>query len=398
MQARALLLILISGVVIQLACSDNKTIQPASGEKALAVGVIAARYEPVAAFLEAPGTVQPRNRIALSSQINGFVTDMRVRLGDSVQPGQILATLDDRDAESQKAASQAAIVEAQAALSEARGACQAAVEMQAASKASAELANQTFGRYQQLFESRSVSPQELDEVRSRRDAAEAELASREAMVAASEERVKQVEARILQARARAARSEVIMSWTQIKAPSAGKIVERPADTGTAILPGTPLIVIESTVKPQVLADLPTESAGRLRIGMEVRIRSSETSAPVVGQVSEIVPVSDTAAHTLQFKVDLPASFVAPNGQFVRVDIPIGTRNALLVPRSAIRETGQLTGLFTVDDASRARFHLAKVAAYDSENVEVLAGVESGQKIIVALSDEIRDGTVVEIRS
>ena len=105
--------------------------------------VIAPRYASVPAVVEAPGTVQPRNRIALSSQINGFVREMHVRVGDIVKKDQILATLDARDAESQKAAAQAGIDEAQAALSEARKAYQAAVEMQTAAKASTDLAGQT---------------------------------------------------------------------------------------------------------------------------------------------------------------------------------------------------------------------------------------------------------------
>ena len=126
------------------------------------------------------------------------------------------------------------------------------MERQSAAKAATELAGQTYQRYQKMFESRSVSPQEMDEVRMRRDASAAELASSGSMVAAAEERIKQVEARISQAKAQAGRADVLLSWTQIKAPSAGKIVERSADPGTAIFPGTPLMVIESTASPQVL--------------------------------------------------------------------------------------------------------------------------------------------------
>ena len=125
MKRKSLLLILVSGLAAQLACSDKQTESPSRGA-AVPVRVVAARYESVPAILEAPGTVQPRNRVALSSQINGFVRTMRVRVGDSVRQDQVLALLDARDAESQQAASQAAIEEAEAALSEARRAHRAA--------------------------------------------------------------------------------------------------------------------------------------------------------------------------------------------------------------------------------------------------------------------------------
>lgn len=397
MKSNALLITIILGFILQIACGEKQANSPASSAKPVPVSAIAVRYESVPAIVEAPGTVQPRNRVALSSQINGFVREMRVRVGDSVKPGQVLATLDARDAESQQAAAQAGISEAQAALSEARKAYQAAVDMQSAAKASAELASQTFSRYQKLFESRSVTPQEMDEVRMRRNASAAELASRESMVAAAEDRIKQVESRISQAKAQAGRAEVVMSWTQIKASAFGKVAERLADAGTAIFPGTPLLIIESTANPQILADIPTENAASLHVGKTVRVRSTEAAAFFEGRVAEIAPLSNPATHSVQFKVDLPSSFPLPNGQFVKVEVPAGTRNALLVPHQAIRETGQLTGLFVVDGASRARFRLVKIAPYDVGRVEVLSGVESGENIVAGLSDQIMDGIPVESR-
>ena len=379
------------------ACGGGSHTTTAPASRPVPVSVITARYESVPAVVEAPGTVQPRSRIALSSQINGFVREMRVRAGDTVSQGQVLATLDSRDAENQKALSVAAVDEARAALAEAGAARQAAIEMRTAARSSSELASQTLSRYQKLFEARSVSPQEIDEVRARRDGATAELAARESMVAAADDRIRQIEARILQAKAQAGRSDVMMGWTQIKAPAPGKVVERMADSGTAIFPGTPLLVIESTARPQVLADIPTERAAGLRPGMEVRLRSAAASEVSKGKIAEIIPRSNAASHTVQFKVDLPPDSSLPTGQFVKVEIPIGTRDSLLVPRRAIRETGQLTGLFVADGASKARFRLIKAAPYDDAFVEVLSGVEPGEIVIASLTDQIMDGISLEIR-
>jgi multidrug efflux system membrane fusion protein len=397
MKSNKLLFALLSGLVLQIACGERQASPPASSEKPVPVSVLKVQYDSIPAVVEAPGTVQPRNRIALSSQINGFVRDMRVRVGDSVKRDQVLATLDARDAESQKASAQAAIDEAHAALSEARKAYQAAVDMQSAAKASSELADQTYARYQKLFESRSVSPQEMDEVRMRRSASAAELASRESMVAAAQERIKQVEARLGQAKAQALRADVMMGWTEIKAPAPGKIVERSADTGTAIFPGSPLLVIESIANPQVLADLPTEHISHLSVGKSVHVLSAETSGFHEGRIAEIVPLSNPSTHSVQFKVNLPSNLTLPNGQFVKIEVPVGTRNALLVPDQAIRTTGQLNGLFVVDANSKARFRLAKIIPYDADRSEVLSGVESGEIIIAHLDNQIVDGIPVETR-
>jgi len=395
MKSHSLLIALLSGLVFQIACGDKQEHSPAPSKEPVPVIVTAIRYESVPVILEAPGSVQPRNRIALSSQINGFVQEMRIRVGDSVKQDQVLATLDARDADSQRAVARAAIEEAQAGLAEARNSHQAAVEMQSAAKASAELAEQTYARYQKLFESQSVSPQEMDEVRMRRNASSAELASRELMVAAAEGRIKQVEARISQAKAQEARADVMMSWTQIKAPAPGRVVERSVDTGTAIFPGSPILVIESTANPQILADLPTKHVDSLRIGKTVNIRSAESAGVYEGRIAEIVPLSNPATHSVQFKVNLPSNLALPVGKFVRIEVPVGTRDALLVPNHAIRHKGQLTGLFVVDGASKARFRLTKVTPYDADHYEVLSGIETGETIITNLNHQVVDGLPVE---
>jgi multidrug efflux pump subunit AcrA (membrane-fusion protein) len=377
------------------ACGEKHT-DAESSRSAVPVRVISAQHQTIQTTTEAPGTVQPRKRIALASQINGFVKEMRVRAGDRVKSGQVLVTLDSRDAANQKEAAESAVQEAQAALSEAGRGRQAAVEMRNAAKSALNLADQTAMRYQNLFESRSVSPQEMDEILTRRDAARAELASREAMVAAAEDRIKQIEARIAQAKAQAGRADVLMSYTRIEAPESGVIVERSVDTGTAIFPGTPLLVIETSEKPQVLASLPAEYAEYLRVGSKVGLRSSVSDPLIEGRISEIVPQSNPSTYSVQFKVDLPPDASPLHGEFMKLTLPTGEREAMLIARSAVRETGQLKGLFVVEDETRASFRLVKTAPYGAELLEILSGVEEGERIILQPDSRIIDGTRVEI--
>ena len=110
-----------------------------------------------------------------------------------------------------------------------------------------------------------------------------------------------------------------------------------------------------------------------------------------------MPQANPSTHSVQFKVDLPAESTLPNGQFIRVEVPTGTRDAMVVPRSAIRESGQLTGLFVIDSSAKARFRLIKTAAHDAERIEVLSGIRPGEKIIASLSNAVMDGIPVEIR-
>jgi multidrug efflux pump subunit AcrA (membrane-fusion protein) len=392
--------LLLSGILVGAAltlagCAGSP--KPDASPRPVAAAVITADYESVATAIEAPGSVQPRNRVTLSSQINGYVRTVHAQAGDPVRQGQILVTLDSREAESQKSATEASVQEANAALEEARKALQASQSMRDGARSASELAGTTLSRYQKLADARSVSPQELDEIRSRRDAAAADLAAGQTMVSAAEDRVRQVEARIAQANAQSRRADVVLGWTVVKAPAAGRIAQRLVDPGTAIFPGTPLLILESSGGSQVLASLPTMHSGAVSRGLAVRIVDTRGDSPT-GRVAEIIPVSDPASHTLQFKVDLPDGFNALSGDFVRVQVPSGTRQALLVPKSSIRESGQLTGVFVVDAESKARFRLVKTASYDPERVEVLTGLEPGERVVLAPGSHITDGTTLEIPS
>jgi HlyD family secretion protein len=396
MQILYRILPILAGAILLAACSGPApSVAPVQSVRA---EVTTVQNETIPAIFEAPGSVQPRDRIVLSSQINGFVREVKVRAGDSVAAGQVLVTLDARDADSQKEAAQATIQEAQAALVEARRSTEVARSMRAAAKAAVDLADSTYARYQKLAESRSVSAQELDEMRARRDAAAADLAAKESMVAAAEDRIPQIEARIAQAGAQSRRADVYVGWTVVKAPSSGRIVERSVDPGSAIFPGGPLVTIESTSRAQVLASLPTTEAGGLRNGLEVSIRiPDQAKEPAQGRITEIIPLSAPGSHTVQFKVDVPADFTAVSGTFVKVAIPTGMRQALLVPIQAVRESGQLAGVFVVDSSGKARFRLVKTAPYDAQRVELLAGMEPGERIIANLTDQIIDGISLEIR-
>lgn len=395
MKTKTLLWTVLAAAMLQGACGGRPEPSAGSAPEAVAAPLVELRPESVPTVAQAPGSVQPRERIRLASQIQGYVRAVHVRVGDAVPRGRLLASLDARDAESQKTAALSSIREAEGALSEARRAHRAALEMKAAAEASDDLATQTLARYEKLFSSRSVSPQEIDEVRMRQKAARAELAAREAQAAAAMDRIGQVEARIAQATAQSGRTDVLLGWSEIQAPAAGRIVELSVDPGTALFPGTPLLVIETTDRPQVVAHLPSAHAGALRAGMKVRVRGGAGEDAIEGRVSEIVPVSDPGTHTVEFKVDLPAGASAPSGRFMKVEVPVGTRSVLLAPREAVRTTGQLTGLFVIAADSRAFFRLVKLAPYDEARVEILSGVRPGETIVARPDGGIIDGIRVQ---
>ncbi len=170
--ATALLLLL---VVFFSACSSEKAAAPAAPETVSGIPIFTAQRATVPDYLEATGTVRAADSAQLSSQMMGTITHVNVHEGDRVRRGEVLISI---DAAQSKAAYQSATA-----------GVQASEQNIAAADADYSLAESTLRRYQMLYDKKSVSPQEFDEVKTRlaaakarRDAAHAGRAQAEAAV------------------------------------------------------------------------------------------------------------------------------------------------------------------------------------------------------------------------
>jgi HlyD family secretion protein len=380
-----------------LALASCRTASDPSGAPSrLTVQVLTASYDTVAESLTVPGTVQARQRTALASQLTGFVKQVRFRAGDRVRAGEILVTLDAREPEGRSAAARAAIDEARAGLDEARHAAAAAESSEAAARVSLELARATYNRYEKLGQTRSASPQEIDEVRSRRDGAAAELEARRAASASAASRLHTIEAQLARAKAEAGRADVAVGWSVLRAPQGGRISERSIDPGSAVFPGTPLLVIESEGNTEIVAAAPAAKASCLAPGLEVRIRKAGGTEALSGRIARIIPRS-SLAHTVELRIDLPPDSEALPGAFVTVEIPAGSRRAMLIPRSAVRETGEVDVVFVAGSDSRLQLRLVKSVPYDAGRLEIVSGMKPGEKLVREIDERLGDGAEVEIR-
>jgi RND family efflux transporter MFP subunit len=165
--------------------------------------VVESQVQEVPVNLRSTGTVHARETAVLSAQVMGRIQQVLVHEGDSVRAGQTLVVLDD-------AALRTALEQAQAGL-------KAAQNAQAAAQTNATLATSTLNRYKQLESEKSVSPQEMDEVSQRAEAAEANL---EAVRAQTDE-----------ARAQVNGAHTMLGYTRLAAPFSGIVTARMVDPG-----------------------------------------------------------------------------------------------------------------------------------------------------------------------
>ena len=365
--------IIFATVFFLLGCGekiDPGNVEP-SNKGSVKAPVISAKIISQPFFYESVGTVDAKTVSTISSKLMGSVREIFVQEGDHVNKGDRLAVIDDRQVS-------AMLREAKAALAQARRA-------EAAASAGAELASVTYARYQNLMKDESASPQEFDEVKSRYQQAQAELA-------VAKQRVKQAEASV---------SSAVVSAKDafILAPYDGSIRAKMIDVGDLAAPGKPLFILQTTGNYIVELVLPEQYIHSVSLNQEVTVTVSAVSDKTfTGNVQEIFPAADSKSRTFVVKVRIPADKTLRAGMFARVSIPIGNADIILIPKTAVIHSGQLTGIYIVDDTKTAKFRLIRTGRTFGESIEILSGLKEGDRFVTVPPPTLINGMKVEIDS
>lgn len=389
----------IFAVALTPACRSTNRSAEATREAPVAVGVETVASRPIADRYEAVGTIASKTTSVLSSQVMGRVTAVRVKEGDRVKAGQVLVELDARDVTARSAGAQAGVAEAGQALVEVDRGIDAAKQGVVAAEANVRLARVTFERYRKLFEARSVSPQEFDEVESRYKVASAELERARTNVDMLQAKRQQVLSRIDQARAGATSSTVMLDYARIVAPFAAKVARKSVEPGTMAMPGVPLLTLENDGAFQLEASVEESLAGRVAVGESVAVRIDALgAAEVTGVVAEVAPSSDSASRSVIVKIALEPLDGLRSGLFGTAFFAAGERTGISVPTTAVVERGQLTAVFVLDGDSTARLRFVSVGRRVAQRVEVLSGLTEGERVAVSNVAELADGRAVTVQS
>jgi RND family efflux transporter MFP subunit len=289
---------------------------------------------------EAAGTVQAERRTLISSRIVAAIRELRVAAGAQAEAGDVLIVLDDRELVARAA--------------EARRAAEAAAAARARIEAD-------FRRAQELLRTGVVSRSEFDQAESAFKVADADL-----------ERARQA----LQA------AEVALSYTEIRAPVSGRVVDRLADPGDTALPGQPLLALYDPSALRIEVPVRESLVTQLKVGDRLQVRLGGDPSAIDGTVDEIVPQAEAGSRTFLVKVGLPKRNGIYTGMFGRVLIPAGQRERILVPQASVRRVGQLAFVDVVaNDRAVARRLVTLGPTVPPDRLEVLSGLRAGETVL-----------------
>lgn len=321
-------------------CRHEGAAPPAETLPVVAVRVQTVQPQQHLAVEEVVGTVRARLRATVEAKVSGRVEQLLVKQGQSVSAGELLAQLDAREMQARLDSARAVREQAEAELKRARS----------------------------LLDNAALSRAEFDAVQARQRVAEAMVKEMETM----------------------------LGYARVTAPFAAVVTRKLADVGDLAAPGKALLELEDPSALRLEADVPEALIGRVRLGDKLAAHVATSSAALEGVVSEIAPAADPASRTFLVKLDLPTTTALRSGQFARVAVPVGEISSLRVAASAVVQRGQMELVF-VETNRIAQLRLVKTGKRVSGEVELVSGVEAGERVVTEGAAQLRDGQPVEIR-
>lgn len=348
------------GVAFSFVACGSDDLPEKDVENAVPVKVVIAEIQPLMAQSVYSGTVEPIERVRLSTKIMGWVDRIYYEEGDPFEKDAILVKLRNRDLEAKRAQAGAAIAEA-------------AVHFRNAAT--------NLKRIEALFANKAATQKELDDMRAAFASAEARKSSAEKMKVEVDE---------------------ILRYASLTAPFSGRVGRKMIQVGEMANPGQPILEIENSDRIKIVAKVPENEIETLREGMPVQILIAAVHAETNGNsmegvINRIVPAADPMSRQFEIHVvaDNPGRRIK-SGMFARVVTGKTQGAALLVPTTAVFRRGQLEGIFVVDEESRARLRWIRTGSEYNGLVDVLSGVTAGEQVVVEGASKLLDGQLVKV--
>lgn len=297
-----------------------------------------------------PGTVVSKQDARIAAEVGGRLTQA-LEVGDEVQAGEVIARIDERALKLDLQRSEATIKRLQASL------LYQAKQLE---------------RLEKLAAVNGAARNQLDEAQSQKTIAEQELAEAEAD--------------------RASRT-YDLERTQIRAPYAGRVVERLAQPGEFIAAGTPVARLVDTEHLEIRVVAPLYVAPFLQEGQTVAVKDIQRA--ITSQIHTLVPVGDERSRMFEARVSLEPG-VWPIGSPVRVALPTGeAREVVAVPRDALilRENG--TYVFKISPKMVAERVSVHTGSGVGELIEIDGPINAGDKVVIRGGESLQPGQTVK---
>jgi HlyD family secretion protein len=353
---------------------------------------------PLSVVIEESGVTRVKDRYLVSAPVSGNLARIALQPGDRVREGDVLAEiapaasplLDERaraEAEARLGASNQALAQARAQIDRARNA--------------KELADTELARLRPLAATGSIARQVLDQAEFAARMRADELASAEFAAKVAREEVRRASVSLGKEPKGAELRHI-----DVLAPVSGQILRVQQENAGFVAAAAPLLEVGDPAALEIVVDLLTTDAVRVRTGTPVEIDDWGGDSKLLGRVRQVEPSGFTRPSALgidEQRVNVVVVLTEPrerwaslgDGYHVEARLSVWQSESVLkVPHGALFRRGDGWAVFRVED-ERARLTSVEIGHRGQTEVEVLSGLGAGTRVIVHPGDRVKDGVRVE---
>ena len=393
--------------------SGNSADQTNTDEANVVVSVQTAtvQTDTISADATAVGTISPLDQAVVSSNINGLIMEMPLWKNRLVTKGQVLARVDTRDLEAQRAEAVSALNEAKLNLQTLRKSAIPAAEAQnqkdlADAKAAADNAAALVSRRKFLYDKGGIALKDLQDAQLQLTNAENSLRLAEKNVslrqsATSPLDTQTAQVKISQAQDRIKTLDAQISLGTIRAPLTGFVLDQTQFQGEYATNGGKLLTIADTGQTVVKAQFPDTLVPDIKVGDAVTVFPADLPGEQMGgKVSLISRSTDPNNRSVEIWINL-GNGAGKLRISSAAEVHIATKtqnNALVVPPAAVTldASNENTGtVMTVDADNVAHETKVTIGLKTKDEIQILEGLQNGEKVVVEGNYNLPDGTKVE---
>lgn len=335
--------------------------------------------------------------IPLAPKYTGRITEVRAKLGDTVQKGDVLLVQDTGDLDISIEANAAAAGAAQADAREARASYDANYIK---ARNDLELEQAKYERNEYLYSIGAISQDTLDSVKQEYLASKAAFDVLAGQVEGGS--AASVESKAYTAEKAQHATDALRRQREdmyLRAPRAGVIGYRNAEVGAIVSAGTKVFSLVDTSHINVDCTIAEADAAILKTGLPVEVTIDALGEDYAGEIVYVSPAMDDASKTYQVRIELTdesARDTIKAGLFAHTAVDILQRRATLcVPKEALLSRTGRQILFVVGEDGTVELREVKVGLMNDAEVEILDGIEPGDTVVVTNQDKLQDGKKVE---
>lgn len=345
--------------ILMISCGKDTKESTISQTPTISVELSSVNSENSTSFFTASGKIEAIDKVTLSTRTSGYIDVIYVSVGDKVEKGKLLLSINNVDLQARRAQVNASITEATAAYT---------------------IAEKDYNRFKNLYAENSASQKEMDDITANFEMAKARL-----------EAANQLKNEI----------NAQFKYVDIKAPFSGVITNKFIETGDLANPGAPLIAMESPGNFEVKLMVPESEISQIKIKTKVAVLVKSISETLDGVISEVSTSANNTGGQYVVKVTLDQTDKPIlSGMYTSVMFPVkrnSESNIVLVPIDAIVTKGQLSGIYTVSQHQTALLRWLRLGKTYGDKIEVLSGLNADEQFIISTNGKLYNGVKVTVQ-